>query len=181
MPGATSTQKPRSAYIHFLMDPARRQAARELLPDAKFGELSRHLGNIWKDLDEASRAPYVNKSKAEQAAYVPRANGDIKRRAKVKVEALVASLKEPVRKLEVTLPRQKETVVGSPPASPTTSSDDGSKRRYEPRPVVCKTFPFGGGMVMGGTSATPKLSHAERLERHYQRLKATEERIETMK
>ena len=34
-------------------------------------------------------------------------------------------------------------------------------------------------MVMGGTSATPKLSHAERLERHYQRLKATERRLKT--
>jgi Fe-S-cluster containining protein len=182
---ATSAQKPRSAYIHFLMDPERRRAAREELPKAKFGELSRHLGSIWKDMDEASRTPYINKSKAEQTAYVPRQKGDIKRRAKAKVEALVASLQEPVRKLDVTPARTQAPVSDSsteddsPPTSPTPTqtSDEVQRRRYEARPMVCKTFPFGGGMVMGGIRSAPKLSHAERLERHYQRLKATEHRL----
>ena len=84
-----TTQKPRSPYVHYLMDPAPREALRLAHPNAKFGELSALLGAQWKQMDESERLPYVQKSTSERQTYVPPETGAVRKRALKKVRLLV--------------------------------------------------------------------------------------------
>ena len=62
-------QKPRTPYVHFLMDATHRDALKAQHPTAKFGELSGLLGQKWKAMDADERAPYLKKAEAERSTY----------------------------------------------------------------------------------------------------------------
>ena len=196
-----TTQKPRSPYVHYLMDPAPREALRLAHPNAKFGELSALLGAQWKQMDESERLPYVQKSTSERQTYVAPVSGAVRKRALKKVRLLVEQLqadtetKPRVRAPDIdpskpppgvifrngkTIPVARHGRAPTAPVSKPTESPvaDTERRAYHARPVICKTFPF-GSIVMEGTNHPPCLSHEVRLERHQRRLRATERRLRT--
>lgn len=126
-----TTQKPRSAWVHFLMDADRRDALRAANPKAKFGKISKLLAAQWRQMDDEAKAHYVRLSKGEQSNYTAPNKGAIKARAQAKVRQFVANLAEKP----------------SPPAAKQASSPATKKRKYNSRPAVCSQFPFSGEVI----------------------------------
>ena len=171
----TSSQRPRSAWIHFLMDKKHRSEVRSAHPSATFGTVSKLLGQQWKALDADARIPYERIAERERDAYVAPVKGAVKARALEKVRNFVASLpsapQESVAPLAVvtdTSPPSDPVVTDTSPPSDAESTAT-TRRTYRARAIVCKTFPFAGSLFQG-----PNLTREERLTRRYKRIKATE-------
>jgi hypothetical protein len=86
-PTATGPVKPkraRSAYTLYSMDPKVRAAVKEANPEADFGGTSKLIAAQWKNLGEADKKPYVDKSSQEKAVAdeLKAKNAPKKKRAK---------------------------------------------------------------------------------------------------
>ncbi|KAI9321336.1 high mobility group box domain-containing protein [Dichotomocladium elegans] len=56
-----------SAYMFFSQE--MRQTVKEENPDASFGAIGRILGEKWKAMSEAEKAPFVAKAEADKKRY----------------------------------------------------------------------------------------------------------------
>ena len=62
----TKSKKGPTAYI--LYSTEIRPKIMEENPEMKFGEISKKIGQLWKELSAEEKAPYVEKSKSSKAA-----------------------------------------------------------------------------------------------------------------
>jgi len=57
-----------SAYMMFVLD--KRQEIKRQNPNASFGEIGEMVGNKWKAMSEAEKAPYMKQSEEDKARYL---------------------------------------------------------------------------------------------------------------
>lgn len=63
----TAPKRALSAYMYFVQ--AKRQEIKNANPDLSFGELTKHLAQMWKDLSEEDKAPYAKQAAADKERY----------------------------------------------------------------------------------------------------------------
>jgi hypothetical protein len=63
----TAPKRPMSAFLHFSQ--GKRSKIKEQQPDIKNTEVSRLLGEMWRNCSEEERKPYVEKEKEERVVY----------------------------------------------------------------------------------------------------------------
>lgn len=66
-------KRPMPAYLHFVKEKRRELHARESsAADADpmpMGEMARRIANMWRELDEAGRTPYLEKARIDKERY----------------------------------------------------------------------------------------------------------------
>ena len=59
-------KRPRTAYLHYSLDPVVREAAKAAHPDANVATLAKVLGAQWRALSDEAKAPYLQKYDTER-------------------------------------------------------------------------------------------------------------------